>query len=182
MDEAVGGTGVDGVTSGEGEVLDPRVEAALEAAKGHREAGRLDEAAAVLREALEELPEEPELHEAVGAVLGDAGRRGEAIAAWSEALRLRPESERARLILSFWLKKEESLDDAIAVLREGLDRCPSRRSLWLKELSRLYDFTEQPTRALNLYNELLEARPDDAEVLRLRSDLLRKTRGSGRRR
>lgn len=165
----------------EGESLDPRIAELLERGKGLREAGRLEEAVALLREAKEAFPEHADLYEALGAVLGDAGNRGEAIACWAEALRLRPETERARLILSFWLKKEELVDDAFAVLREGLDRCPSRRGLWLKEIVRLCEGAEQPTRALNFLNELLAERPDDTQVYRFRADLLRKIRGSRRR-
>ena len=164
-----------------GEAQDPRLTALLEEGKALREAGRLDEAATVLREAKDAFPEEAAVYEALGSVLGDAGRRGEAIAAWSEALRLQPESERPRLILSFWLKKEEQFDAALAVLREGLDRCPSRRGLWLKEIVRLCHDLEQPTRAIQFFNELLEARPDDTQVYRFRADLLRKIRGSRRR-
>lgn len=167
--------------SGEDELRDPQLAALLSQARALREAGRLDEATVVLREAKDEFPEEPAVYEALGSVLGDAGRRGEAIAAWSEALRLQPESERPRLILSFWLKKEEQFDGALAVLREGLDRCPSRRGLWLKEIVRLCHDLEQPTRAIQFFNELLEAQPGDTQVYRFRADLLRKIRGSRRR-
>lgn len=169
-------------TPGEGEIRDPQLATVLEEARALREAGRLREAIGVLRCALAERPGEPDLHEALGAVLGDAGYRGEAIAAWAEALQLRPESERARLILSFWLKWEERFEEALAVLREGLDRCPSRRGLWLKEILRLCMAADQPTQAINLFNELLAERPDDSQVMRFRSELLRKIRGSRGRR
>src|SRR5262249_24053175 len=74
--------------------------------------GRLDEALAALRQALERSPREATLHAALAELLADRGQAGEARAAFQEALRLQPEGEASQsfLLNSFNFDPAMSLD------------------------------------------------------------------------
>ena len=60
-------------------------------AAAHRRAGRLAQAEAVYREALETAPEDPDLPNLLGAVLMDQGRLDEAAESFERVLTLRPD-------------------------------------------------------------------------------------------
>ncbi len=83
-----------------------------------REAGRLDEADAVFRGALELLPESDVPRVALGTVELQRGRFREAQAACEEALRLRPESLYARVHHAEALLFQGRRDEAEAELHE----------------------------------------------------------------
>ena len=63
---------------------------AIERAQSLLQAGRADEALAVVDDALRARPEDHELHYGRGVVLQALGRGDEAMAAWQEAVRLKP--------------------------------------------------------------------------------------------
>jgi protein O-GlcNAc transferase len=86
----------------------------------HFQAGRLDEAIACYRRAIELKPELPEAHANLGAALKEQGRLDEAVGCYRRAIELRPELPEAHANLGAALQEQGWLDDAIVCCRRAI--------------------------------------------------------------
>lgn len=87
--------------------------------------GKLDEAAAELREALRLRPDQFEANHDLGSVLDRLGQTNAAAAHLSEAVRLRPADPRARLSLGRVLLRQGHVDRAIDELNKAVEQNPA---------------------------------------------------------
>ncbi len=116
-----------------------------------REAGRLDDADAVFRGALELLPESDVPRVALGTVELQRGRFAEAQALCEEALRVRPESLYARVhraeSLLFQRRRDEAEDELREVMAAEPDSPHARTARALLEAADLICAAAAPTDA-----------------------------------
>ncbi|MDR3437976.1 tetratricopeptide repeat-containing glycosyltransferase family protein [Telmatospirillum sp.] len=89
----------------------------FEQAVRHHEAGRLDQAVALYRQAIDGAPREAELHYNLGLALAQMGRREDAVAAWRMALDIRPLYPKASNNLGKILAELGRLEEAENSLR-----------------------------------------------------------------
>lgn len=94
--------------------------AVADALQQHR-AGRLDEAAACYRRAIDARPDVPELHNNLGHVLTQQGRLDEAVAGIRRAIDLRPDFPQAHYNLGIALAEQGRLNEAVACYRRVID-------------------------------------------------------------
>ena len=127
-----------------------------------REQGRLDEAVACFRDALDRSPDFVEAHYNLGVALAERGRPDEAAVCYRRTLELRPGFAEAHNNLGNLLRGQGRLDEAIACFRRTLDLRPDlpggHISLGnaLKEQGRLDE-------AVACYRRALDLQPDFAE-------------------
>jgi tetratricopeptide (TPR) repeat protein len=116
-----------------------------------REAGRLDDADAVFRGALELLPDSDVPRVALGTVELQRGRFAEAQALCEEALRVRPESLYARVhraeSLLFQRRREEAEEELREVMAAEPDSPHARTARALLEAADLICASAQPDAA-----------------------------------
>ena len=86
--------------------------------------GKLDEAVACYRRALELNPGYAEAHSNLGNALKDQGKLDEAIACWQRALELKPDYAEAHYNLGIALKDQGKPDEAVACYRRALELKP----------------------------------------------------------
>jgi Flp pilus assembly protein TadD len=86
--------------------------------------GRLDEAIAAFRRAIQITPQSPEAHNNLGNALRERGRFDEAVAACRRALELKPEFPEALVNLGASLAAQGQLEKAIAAYRRALEIKP----------------------------------------------------------
>ena len=120
---------------------DEELRVVLESGFVLREAGRLDDADAVFRGALELLPDSDVPRVALGTVELQRGRFAEAQALCEEALRARPESLYARVhraeSLLFQRRREEAEEELREVMAAGPDSPHARTARALLEAADL---------------------------------------------
>ncbi|MGD0387893.1 MAG: tetratricopeptide repeat protein [Tepidisphaeraceae bacterium] len=92
--------------------------------------GKLDEALANFRRAIELMPGRAEIHNNLANVLKDQGKLEEAIAAYGQAVRLRPEVPIAHYNLGTALNELGNFDEAIAAFRQALRLSPDHAKAW----------------------------------------------------
>jgi tetratricopeptide (TPR) repeat protein len=102
---------------------DPR--AKLAQAKEERDNGRLADAEATCRRALELAPGDPEVHRVLGTILYLQERNGEAIASYEESIKLDPRGAKAVHQLAIVLAEEGRLAEAAAADRRALELEPA---------------------------------------------------------
>ena len=95
-----------------------------------RSAGRLDDAEALVREALRLEPSTSVAHLNLGWILEARGRESEAVAAYLEALRLEPGRAEAAANLAALLIRRGRPEDAVGHLRRALEHRPSHAQSW----------------------------------------------------
>jgi tetratricopeptide (TPR) repeat protein len=115
----------------------------------------------VLREGLERVPDDPDVHHALGLALVRLKRTDEAVAELGRAAALRPEEPRYSYAYALALSGQGNVSRAIEVLRGALTRHPQDRDL-LYALATLYRDAGDSANALAIVNELIALRPDDA--------------------
>jgi protein O-GlcNAc transferase len=89
-----------------------------------RDLGRLNEAEASCRQALQIQPDFAEAHNNLGIILKDLGRRNEAEASYRRALQIKPDYAEAHSNLGIVLKDLDRLDEAITSFRQALQVKP----------------------------------------------------------
>ena len=125
--------------------------------------GKLDEAVACYRRALELKPDYAGAHYNLGVALNDQGKLDEAVARYRRALELRPDYAEAQNNLGNALKEQGKLDETVACYRRALELKPdfaeAHNNLGnaLKEQGKLDE-------AVFCYRRALELEPDYAEA------------------
>ena len=89
-----------------------------------KDQGKLDEAVACYRRALELKPDYAEAHNNLGNALKDQGKLDEAIACYRRALELKPDYAEAHNNLGNAFKDQGKLDEAVACYRRALELKP----------------------------------------------------------
>ena len=89
-----------------------------------KDQGKLDEAVACYRRALELKPDFAEAHNNLGNALKDQGKLDEAVACYRRALELKPDYAEAHNNLGNALKDQGKLDEAVACYRRALELKP----------------------------------------------------------
>ena len=89
-----------------------------------KDQGKLDEAVACYRRALELKPDHAEAHNNLGNALKDQGKLDEAVACYRQALELKPDYAEAHSNLGNALKDQGKLDEAVACYRRALELKP----------------------------------------------------------
>ena len=89
-----------------------------------KDQGKLDEAVACYRRALELKPDYAEAHNNLGNALKDQGKLDEAVACYRRALELKPDYAEAHNNLGNALKDQGKLDEAVACYRRALELKP----------------------------------------------------------
>ena len=125
--------------------------------------GKLDEAVACYRRALELKPDYAEAHNNLGNALKDQGKLDEAVACYRRALELKPDYAEAHNNLGNALKDQGKLDEAVACYRRALELKPdyaeahNNLGVALKDQGKLDE-------AVACYRRALELKPDYAEA------------------
>ena len=128
-----------------------------------KDQGKLDEAVACYRRALELKPDYAEAHNNLGNALKDQGKLDEAVACYRRALELKPDFAEAHNNLGIALKDQGKLDEAVACYRRALELKPdfaeAHNNLGnaLKDQGKLDE-------AVACYRRALELKPDFAEA------------------
>ena len=108
-------------------------------------------------------PKEPDCHAAHGRALALAGRMDPAIAAYRQALRLRPNDIATMANLASQLRQAGDVDAAIALLRGAIRLSPAVPQLHYNLGNALYD-TGAPADAVPAYREALRLDPRSAQT------------------
>ncbi|MCC2668836.1 MAG: hypothetical protein K0Q72_1307, partial [Armatimonadetes bacterium] len=93
-----------------------------------------------------------------------------------ESVRLDADLECPRLILSFHLREVGRPEEAIAILREGLEVCPRSRTLWLGQMADIHLRLGESAEALRLYEEVLKLAPGNVSARHGRDEILQRIR------
>jgi tetratricopeptide (TPR) repeat protein len=119
------------------------------------------EAVLLLSDAVQEHPNDGYLHSLLGSALWEAGRKEQSVSVLYTAARLDSDLECPRLILSFRLREVGRFEEAVEVLRTGLDVCPRSRVLWLREMAQVYCEAKNWSEARELFEQVLAVAPND---------------------
>ncbi|WP_448191864.1 tetratricopeptide repeat protein [Azospirillum sp. sgz301742] len=123
-------------------------------------AGRLPEAAAAARAAIELAPDLPEARLNLGNALSGLERHGEAVASLKRAAALRPEDATAHCGLGYALEQMDRLPEAEAASRRAADLNPGLGEAWTN-LGRVLNGQGRTAEALAAYAAAVRARPDN---------------------
>ncbi len=125
--------------------------------------GKLDEAVACYRRALQLRPDHADAHYHLGNALKDLGRLDEAIPCYRRTLELKPDFAEAHSNLGVALKDQGNLDEAVACYRRALQRNPNLATVHnnlgvaLTDQGKLDEAIACCRRALDLKPEFAEA-------------------------
>ena len=128
-----------------------------------RDQGRLAEAAACCRRAVELMPGSAAVHNNLGNALKDLGKLDEAVACYRRALDLKPDYVEGHNNLGVVFKEQGKLDEAVACCRRALELNPDYVEAHNNLGNALKDQGEFEEAAA-CYRRGTEARPDLAEV------------------
>jgi tetratricopeptide (TPR) repeat protein len=120
-----------------------------------------DEAVLVLSDAVREHPNEGYLYSLLGSALWDSGQKEQSVSVLHTAARLDSDLECPRLILSIRLREVGRFEEAVEVLRTGLDVCPRSRVIWLREMAQVYCAAKNWSEAAELFDQVLAVAPND---------------------
>ena len=139
-----------------------------------RREGRLDEAAALYREALHYAPRLFEATYGLANVLVQQGDKEAAIAYFRSALMLRPRAAGVWFNLALAEAQLGRHEEAVAAYRQALNLNPSV-AVWHINLGNLLSELGRPAEALEAYAEALRLTPDDPDVHFSRGQALERT-------
>ena len=128
-----------------------------------KEQGKLDEAVACCRRALELAPDFAEAHNNLGVAFKEQGKLDEAVACYCRARELKPDFAEAHNNLGVAFKDQGKLDQAVACCRRALELAPNyaeahnNLGVALKEQGKLDE-------AIGCYRRAWKLKPDYAEV------------------
>ena len=120
--------------------------------------GRLDDAAAAFREAIDAAPADARAYVGLAAALERAGRLTDAAAAYREAARLRPGDPRVLLALGRTLRRRRRYAEAVQALRAALHATPEDARVWY-HLGLALDGHGRHDDALGALREAVRRRP-----------------------
>ena len=138
-----------------------------------KEQGKLDEAVACYRRALELKPNYAEAHNNLGAALQDRGKLGEAVACYRRALELRPDFAEAHNNLGNSFREQGKLDEAVACCRRALELKPNFAEAKLS-LGDLHEDLCEIAQAEQAYRAALKMKPTFARPHARLAALLRR--------
>ena len=127
------------------------------------EQGKLDEAVACYRRALQLQPDHAEAHNNLGNALQDQGKLDEAVACYRRALQLKPDFAEAHNNLGVALQEQGKLDEAVACYRRALELEPDYAEAHYNLGNVLLD-QGKLDEAVACYRRALELKPDLAEA------------------
>ena len=125
--------------------------------------GRHQEAAAVLSDAIENLPRSVALHNARGDVALTSGRIADAKREFLSALKIDPSFTPSRFRLATAMRQNHEFAAAEAALKKVVDSDPAYPGLAL-ERGLLFEAQGDTDKALAMYKEALEKAPDDVDL------------------
>jgi protein O-GlcNAc transferase len=123
----------------------------------------MQEIIAAYRRALEQAPQNAELHLDLGLALEQGGDPGSALPCFCEAVRLRPDFVEAWNILGIALRKRGRWGEAIAAYRRALEIHPAFPECW-NNLGVALQQQSDLEQAMAAYQRALDYRPDLAET------------------
>lgn len=133
--------------------------------------GRMDDYVAALDAALSANPTSPRLQNRMGNRLMQAGQANRGLDALKEAVRLSPRKAGYAKDLAAAYLQQERIDEAVDTLRNASRRLRQDRSLSIA-LARLYESTKQWTSAVDAYDRVLQASPNNISLRRKRAHCL----------
>ena len=133
--------------------------------------GRMDDYVAALDAALSANPSSPRLQNRMGNRLMQAGQASRGLDALREAVRLSPRQAGYAKDLAAAYLRQERVDEAAATLRDAARRLRQDRSLSIA-LARLYESTKQWPAAVDAYNQVVLAAPNNIALRRKRAQCL----------
>jgi tetratricopeptide (TPR) repeat protein len=122
--------------------------------------GRLEEAIADFRRALEINPDLAQAHHNLGIALQEQGRLEEAVASYRRALELKPDYTTAYHYLGTALKDLNRLDEAVACYRRALELKPDFVEA-CNNLAAVLQDQRRLAEAIACYRRVLQYKPDD---------------------
>jgi tetratricopeptide (TPR) repeat protein len=125
--------------------------------------GKLDDAIACFRRALELKPDSAEAHNNLGAALNDQGKPEEAVACYRRALALKPDYAEAHNNLGNAFKDAGKLDEAVACYRRALELKPHYAEAH-NNLGNAFTDQVHLDEAAACYRQALELKPGFAEA------------------
>ncbi|MGH9334539.1 MAG: tetratricopeptide repeat protein, partial [Vicinamibacteria bacterium] len=137
--------------------------------------GRDGEAETLLRRAIEILPEDPEIHHALGLALVRLKRSKDAVGELGRAYELGPDEPRYGYVFGVALESVGELDHALEVLERTNERHPFDRDV-LVALATFHRASGSLEKARFYAGKLVEAAPDDREAQELLRELGGETR------
>jgi tetratricopeptide (TPR) repeat protein len=126
--------------------------------------GKLDEAAACFREAVQIDPDAAQAYFALGRVLEERGRLEEAASAFHHVLRLQPERAEAYLALGATLREQVQLERAVTFLREAIRLRPDLAEAY-HQLGLALTDQGLEDEAEAVFRDALRLRPDNVPTL-----------------
>ncbi|WP_303721251.1 tetratricopeptide repeat protein [Malonomonas rubra] len=123
-----------------------------------------EESSEILREILQQAPDNFEAHELLGDLLGYQGQNEEAVEHFRQALTLDPENEMVRMRLAMALGRMGENDEAISLLEAMVAKQPEAKLAHLS-LARFYLENRQPEKAKQTYQRLLDRHPDQQQAI-----------------
>ena len=133
----------------------------IEKALGAHQAGRLSEALALYRQAIEHAPDNPDALALAGIASCQAGRTDDGIGLLQRSVAIRPESLDAQYNLAHALETAGRFEDAAEAYRKALEIEPGTVDAHVN-LGNVLRKTARPDEAIGHYRQALTVKPDHA--------------------
>ncbi|MFB8797813.1 MAG: tetratricopeptide repeat protein [Microcoleus sp.] len=124
--------------------------------------GKLDEAIAIYRQAIELNPNNPEFHRSLGEVLQRVGKHQEAIASYRQAIELQPKFSKAYHNLGNALSQLKQWPEAIASYRQAIELNPNFPTAYYRLAEALKQLGETES-AIAAYRQAIELNPNNPD-------------------
>lgn len=126
--------------------------------------GDLGAATTTIQKVLKSRPDFAAAHHTAGNLMRLQGKSAEAETHFRDAVRIEPALLQSWIGLAGIRAEAAKWKEAEGILRDGLKANPDNPTLQL-ELAALYEISEQPPKALEIYSGLLKRYPDDISLL-----------------
>lgn len=143
--------------------------------EAYQRAGRLEDAEAVIVDALGRLPLDSFLHGFLADIRWKLGRRDEAIESAKRAIAIEPGYDWAWRVVGTWGEELGRPDLAIELARDLTERKPNDVNAWV-QLSRVLDKNHLASEQIAAADRALELVPKDSRALALKADALARMR------
>jgi len=131
----------------------------------------LNRARQLCHQAAKANPADPEPHNMLGVVAGEAGNYRQAADQFREAIALAPHNLNYRSNLAASLKGDKRLEDSLAVLKEILELDPTDSTAFKEALTLSMDLKDFEY-AISLTDRILASNPNQFEALDMKSNIL----------